>query len=100
MADDYTHRPAILPSEMILLPSATPPASADALRSTLRGLLSQVVALVNEPIRLSGQFPALENLVIDLTNATPLDHPAARWSDSAGPAVGQFTVDRFELLAQ
>jgi hypothetical protein len=85
---------------MILLPSATPPASTDALRSALRALLSQVVAFVNDPVRISGQFPALETLVIDLTNATPLDHPAARGTDSVGPVVGQFSADRFELLGQ
>ena len=85
---------------MILLSSATPPADAVALQSTLRALLSQVVAFVNEPVRVSGQFPNLADLIIDLTNATPLAHPTSRWSDSAGSLVGQFTVDRFELLGQ
>src|SRR5213596_1461412 len=100
MTGDYTRRLAILTSQMILLPSATPPIGADALQSTLRALLSQVVAFVNDPVRVSGQFPNLTDVVIDLTNATPLDHPAARWTDSGGPVVGQFAADRFELIGR
>src|SRR5690348_4937166 len=85
---------------MILLSSSTPPDSPASLQSALRALLSQVVAFVNDPVRVSGQFPALADLVIDLTNATPLDHPMARWTDSAGPVVGEFSAERLELIGR
>jgi hypothetical protein len=67
-------------------------------------LLSQGVAAGDDAVQVAGEFPAISGLTVDLTGATPLDHPrgaAGQWLDGAGgEVVSEFAVDALQVIGR
>ncbi len=84
---------------MILLNSPAPATTPDLL-VCLANLLAQAITITPQTIAATGQFPALDKLIIDLTRATPLDHPAAKWSTAPGETVSEFTVASLQITGR
>lgn len=84
---------------MIVLNMAMPASTAE-LVACLRGLLGQAIVVGERTVTASGTFPTIEKLTIDVTGATPLDRPAARWSAEAGEALGDFGVAALEVVGR
>jgi hypothetical protein len=82
---------------MILLNIPTPATTSDFI-NCLRQLLAQAITVSDQTVAATGQFPAIDTLTINLTNATPLDHPAARWSSEPGEVHGQINVANLQVL--
>ncbi|MDB5323110.1 MAG: hypothetical protein JWN40_4741 [Phycisphaerales bacterium] len=83
---------------MIVLTTPPPGNTADFV-ACLRGLLAQAVVIRGDTVKVAGDFPAMRELTIDLTGATPLDHPAGRWLDgTAGEVLGEFSVDALQVI--
>jgi hypothetical protein len=83
---------------MIVLTTPPPGNTADFV-ACLRGLLAQAVVIRGDTVKVAGDFPAMRELTIDLTGATPLDHPAGRWLDgAAGEVLGEFSVDALQVI--
>ncbi len=78
---------------MIVL-TTPPPGNASEFVACLRGLLAQALEVRGDAVKVTGEFPAMSGLMIDVTGATPLDHPAGRWLDgAAGEVLAEFSVE-------
>src|SRR4051794_33972981 len=84
---------------MILLPGAAP-ASAAELVACLHGLLKRAITVREGAVSVSGAFPALDSLAIDVTGATPLEKPAGEWVEKAGAVVGAFSAERLAVIGR
>lgn len=84
---------------MILLNSRVPATTPDLL-VCLANLLAQAITITPQTITATGQYPAIDKLTIDITRATPLDHPAATWSSDPGETVSEFTVASLEITGR
>jgi hypothetical protein len=82
---------------MIVLDGPAPSTSAE-LTACLRQLLAKAIVTGPQAVAISGDFPAIAKLTIDVTGATPLDHPAATWATQAGQMVRDFTVAALEII--
>lgn len=84
---------------MILLNSPAPATTPDLL-VCLANLLAQAITITPQTITATGQYTALEKLTIDITRATPLDLPAARWSTDSGETVSEFSVASLQVTGR
>lgn len=84
---------------MILLNTPAPATTPDLL-VCLANLLAQAITITPQTIAATGEFPALDKLTIDITRATPLDHPAAKWSTAPGETQSEFTVASLQITGR
>src|SRR5258706_3060428 len=84
---------------MIILSTATPASTAE-LAVCLRQLLGQAITVSERTVSATGAFPAIEKLSIDVTEAAPLNKPAAKWSSEAGEVLGEFGVAALEVVGR
>jgi len=85
---------------MIVL-NAPPPGNTSEFVACVRGLLAQGVAAGPDAVQVAGEFPAINGLTVDLTGATPLDHPTGQWLDGAGGGVvSEFAVDALQVIGR
>jgi hypothetical protein len=84
---------------MIVLTTPVPGNTSEFV-ATLRGLLAQALSVRADAVNVSGEFPAMEALTIDVTGATPLDHPAARWLEGSGELLGEFSVAALQVIGR
>src|SRR5690242_18042875 len=84
---------------MIILPAPVPRSTAD-LQTALLALVRGAVRTTDSAVAAEGGFPALASLAIDLTNATPLDHPSVQAVHADGNVAGEFTVESFTLVGR
>jgi hypothetical protein len=85
---------------MIVLNTA-PPGNTSEFVACVRELLAQGVAARADAVQVVGEFPAMGGLTIDVTGATPLEHPAGRWLDGAGGAVvSDFSVEALTVIGR
>jgi hypothetical protein len=82
---------------MILLERAIP-ATTQEFAEALRALVSGVVTGARpDAVAVTGAFPAIQAVSVDLTGATPLPTPTARATEQAFSVVGEFTADELAI---
>jgi hypothetical protein len=87
--------------DLMIVLTTTPPGNTSEFVACVRGLLAQGIAASAGAVQVAGEFPGMSGLTIDVTGATPVDRPAARWSDeSGGEAISDFSVAALRVIGE
>jgi len=106
MVGDYSRRAAILmgqneEQDLMIVLTTPPPGNTSDFVACLRGLLAQGVAVHGDAVKVAGEYPEMSSMTIDVTGATPLDHPSGKWLDGAGGEVlGEFSVAELQVIGR